>query len=172
MIYLGIDPGVSGGMAALLPNGSAVTTKTQDSEYATWEWLEVFRLEPRRLCIELVSGWVGGVEGKTKGGEDIKHSGQPGSAMFVFGQSYGFLRGIIVASGLREGVEWAAVRPNTWQRALHIEPKRKDESGADHKRKLKAVAQDLYPEVKVTLATCDALLIATYCMLKETGQLE
>ena len=47
----------------------------------------------------------------------------------------------------------------------------KTESKTEWKNRLKGMAQQLYPDLKVTLATADALLIATYCKRKHEGTL-
>ena len=79
---------------------------------------------------------------------------QPGSRMFVFGRSLGQLEGILVALGFRI----IRVRPQKWQGELGVKS-RKGESRPDHKRRMRKMALDLFPHLKPTLDTCDALLI-------------
>lgn len=168
--YLGIDPGVSGGLVAILPDGKIVSTKMLETEWAILDWLTPHDNEGhiRRVAvIEKVQGWIGGA--KKKDGKEAESQGQPGSAMFTFGQSYGTLRMALVATGLLEGADWWAVPPMTWQRGLGIEAI-EGESRPDHKKRLKAIAQNLYQDLKVTGWMADALLMATYCMLKHRGE--
>jgi hypothetical protein len=80
--------------------------------------------------------------------------GQPGSAMFRFGENFGAVLGAAIAHGYR--VE--RVTPQKWMKA-HGMGTRGSLSKADWKRKLKSKAQELYPQLKVTLETADALLI-------------
>ena len=77
---------------------------------------------------------------------------QPGSAMFNFGEGFGFLRGVLM--GL--GIPLRMVRPQEWQKQLCLGAPA-DKSA--RKRALKSKAQELYPGLKPTLKTCDALLI-------------
>ena len=95
---------------------------------------------PRVAVLESVGGFTG--------------SPQPGSRMFVFGQGYGQLEGILVALGY----QIIRVRPQAWQGALSLKS-RKGEAKPDHKRRMRAKALDLFPQLKPTLDQADALLI-------------
>ena len=97
-----------------------------------------------RMLIEDVAGYAGG-------------PGQPGSAMFKFGRNLGVIQGI--AAALRFRVEM--VRPQKWQTALGLGNSR-GMTKTEWKNKLKAKAQQLYPNIPVTLQTADALLILEY----------
>jgi hypothetical protein len=79
------------------------------------------------------------------------------SSTFTFGRNYGFLRGILVGIG----IPFDDVRPVSWQRAVGI-AKVKDEKPDEKKRRHKAKAQQFWPQLKVTLDTCDSLLICEY----------
>jgi hypothetical protein len=157
--FLGIDPGASGGLAYVTTACparavSAATLTLQE----TWEWLQAAAAVcngPAFAVLEKVGGYV------------AREGPQPGSAMFNFGASYGGLRAFLVAAA----VPFEEITPQVWQRKLGVTPRAKDEPKAVFKRRLKERAQSLYPDLKVTLATCDALLIATYCMRKHTGTL-
>jgi hypothetical protein len=88
--------------------------------------------------------------------------------MFSFGDSVGFIRGILTASG----VPFEQKVPRVWQKALGIAPRLierdatkkiiKEESKTDFKRRLKEKAEQLFPTVKVTLDVADSLLIAEF----------
>jgi hypothetical protein len=78
------------------------------------------------------------------------------------------------------GIPFEPIRPQAWQKALGITPRKKTESKPDFKNRLRAKAQQLYPSLPLwsepkskgkQLALCDALLIATYCKRKYLGQL-
>lgn len=77
------------------------------------------------------------------------------SSTFTFGRGYGFLLGVLMSHGFR--IE--TVTPQRWQKAYGIG---KSASKTEHKNKLKAKAQQLYPGAKVTLKTADALLLLDY----------
>jgi len=73
------------------------------------------------------------------------------SSTFKFGQSYGFLRGVLIASEIR----FVEVRPQEWQKAMGC-------LSRGDKNVTKAKAQQLWPAQKITHATADALLLAEY----------
>ena len=66
------------------------------------------------------------------------------------------------------------MRPQAWQRSLGLTKIRDDriwemsDAGASGrwKNRLKSRAQELFPDIKVTLRTSDALLLAHYCKEK------
>lgn len=155
-IYIGVDPGASGGMAVLRESG-AEAVAMPDTEFDIWDWFSTLRLTGDDIpfaVIEKVGGFIQG-------------SPQPGSAMFKFGASYGGLRMALVAAG----IPFEEVTPQAWQKALGIAKRKSNESKSQFKNRLKARAQQLFPDYKITLATCDALLLAEYCRRKRTGTL-
>lgn len=94
------------------------------------------------VCIlELVGGFIG--------------KAQPGSAMFKFGENYGFLKGCIQALGIRLEL----VRPQVWQKSFGLGTAANCASKSVWKNKLKAEAQRRFPDLRVTHKTADALLI-------------
>ena len=146
---LAIDPGVHGALATYewvdddaawkvdKLAGSPQELFWQCSKYkVTAEGLSA----PPVAVIEDVGGFIG--------------IPQPGSRMFTFGRSYGQLEGVLVSLGFRIH----RVRPQKWQGELGVKS-RKDESKPDHKRRMRKMALDLFPHLKPTLDTCDALLI-------------
>ena len=60
------------------------------------------------------------------------------------------------------GLSFDEVTPQAWQKFLGISPRKKTETKVQHKNKLKAKAQQLFPNIKVTLANADALCLAEY----------
>lgn len=143
MSYLGIDPGVSGGLA-LVSNGAAEAVKMPATEADCLQWLEERRAKVTHALIEKVHS----------------RPGQGVSSTFKFGKNYGLLRGLLVA--LR--IPFEEVAPGKWQRALGCL------SGGD-KNVTKAKAQQLFPALRVTHATADALLIAEHCRRTRGGGL-
>lgn len=83
------------------------------------------------------------------------------TSAFTFGKGYGFLLGMLAASGL----SYELVTPQVWERKLGCLSK-------GNKKITRAKAQQLYNgQTKVTHGNADALLIATYCSRKERGLL-
>ena len=73
------------------------------------------------------------------------------ASSFKFGLNYGFLRGMLCAHRFR----FTEITSHKWQRKLECLTK-------GDKNISKRRAQQLFPELKITHATADALLIAEY----------
>lgn len=146
-LIIGIDPGASGGFAEIWPDGRIDCFPMFD-EPDMRDYLKQIAVHPDlgienvAVYLEQVGGYVGG-------------DGQPGSSMFKFGSGYGFIRGLLCANHLATTL----VVPQRWQRNI---PGLKGLKGDPRKRALKNHCARQFPNVKVTLSTCDALLIAAY----------
>lgn len=140
---IAIDPGASGGLAWRAET-KASAIKMPETEGDIIGFLRGFNHNDTCVFLEEVGGYIG--------------KAQPGSAMFTFGRNTGFLIGAIMALGFRLEM----VRPQTWQKKLGIGTSRTCASKTEWKNKLKALAQRKFPQVNVTLATADALLILDY----------
>lgn len=141
--FLGIDPGASGGLAALGKHGDYCPMPKTEPD--TWSWFAQWTDQRVVACIERVGGFIAG-------------NPTPGSAMFNFGWSYGGLRMALIAAS----IPFQVVQPKAWQKFIGM-VKNKGESQSSWKGRLKGRAQEMFPRVKVTLQTADALLIAHYC---------
>ncbi len=158
MLIIGIDPGASGGLAFLF-NGGAVAYPAPETDR---DFLDTLREGSRRgwkapdafAAVELVTGYVG-------------DGGNPGSAMFKFGTKVGAAHMALTALG----IPFELVAPRRWQKGVGVAPRGAGETKGEFKRRLRAQAQRLFPNVKVTLATADALLIAEWCRRKRAGEL-
>ena len=145
-VVIAIDPGVSGGVA-VAAFGKTVCHAMPATEGDRLELIrDVFRTAEVEgascVCVlEEVNGFVG--------------KAQPGSAMFKFGEGYGFLKGIVQTLGIR----LVLVRPQVWQKVFGIGTAARCASKTEWKNKLKAEAQRRFPNLGVTLQTADALLI-------------
>lgn len=149
LIYLGLDPGASGGIARLCGSTLNVTAMPK-TEADIWTWTKGSIL-PIFAVLEANTGYVGGI-------------GNPGSAMFKFGVNHGLLEMALVAAG----IPYRKISPAVWQKGLGIPTRKKGKAGeskTQFKNRLKARAQQLYPGAEVTLATADAILIARYCQI-------
>lgn len=151
MILTGIlawDPGGSGGACF----ASADCWRTHAMPDNPHEVADLFRSYydlVQVVAIERVGGYVGKM--------------QTGSSMFRFGHNAGVLFGCAAMSGKR--VEFPT--PQTWQGALGCGSRATyggtDDSG-EWKRHLKGIAARLHPELKPTLKTADAILIAEWAV--------
>jgi len=82
-----------------------------------------------------------------------KYAGKNASAMMKLSTRYGECRGILAALGIRV----YELRPQDWQKVLSLG--NRATYGTRWKAHLKERAQALFPHLKVTLKTADALLI-------------
>lgn len=142
MHFIGIDPGVSGGIAKITDERVIFACPTPDRHE------DILRLLYRSK------------DGIPMFGA-IEHVwSQPGwghSASFRFGVSFGTLR---MALSARE-ISHTLVLPRTWQNALGVKYPPKVTSTVK-KNITKARAQELFPATRVTHAIADALLLAEY----------
>lgn len=144
MIVLGIDPGASGGLAVARSSLDVLqAAKMPETDGDLWAWVHGARKcwEPDLCILEKVHSMPG----------------QGVSSSFKFGQSYGSLRMAVIAAG----IPLEEVTPRKWQPAIGVRPI-KGETKTAHKNRLKARAQELFPGLKITHATADALLLAVY----------
>lgn len=149
-----IDPGQSGGVAVrqfgrTFCHAMPGTPGDVVELFASLQSAAAVEAEEMVCVIEEVSGFAG--------------KAQPGSAMFTFGEQYGFVQGVVQALGIR----LVRVRPQVWQKAFALGTASRCASKTEWKNKLKAEAQRRFPQIKVTLKTADALLILDYAMRGE-----
>lgn len=136
---IAIDPGASGALA--FSHGLSVVV------HLTKNTPQLDAVEDALTGADQVVAYVEQVGG---------HIGkpQPGSAMFRFGQSFGYWLGLLAALHVRT----VLVRPQVWQKGLTGSTLK----GPDRKRALRDEAARRFPQVKVTLDNCDALLLLDY----------
>ena len=138
-----IDVGKSGGIAWHFED-AVVCEKMPASESGVLELLLDMKSlhqhgttdtrKPPVVYIEKVSGFIG-------------HA-HPGSRMFSFGEGYGFLKGVLMATGWKI----ILVTPQVWMKSLGLCNSQKLPPNK-WKNKLKDEACRLYPDQKPTLAT-------------------
>ena len=136
-VFIGIDPGVGGGIAVLDETGGILSmTKMPETDC---DVLDAIR-----------QGAIHGTPAATI--EFVRSSPQMGvRSAWTFGVGYGRLRMALIASE----VPFEEVTPRKWQTAMRCL------TGGD-KNVSKARAQELFPGTKVTHNIADALLIAEY----------
>jgi crossover junction endodeoxyribonuclease RuvC len=150
---IAIDPGLSGGLAVArfgktecypMPETQGDLIGLLREIKATHD-LECVPKTGEVVCVlEEVNGFAG--------------KAQPGSAMFRFGENFGFIKGVVQALGMK----LVLVRPQVWQSAFSLGTASRCASKSEWKNKLKAEAQRRFPNLKVTLKTADALLLREY----------
>lgn len=154
ILYVGSDPGSSGAAAVLRENGSIYSVCRYEKSTLP-DIAEYFRsLADSDLCV--MTEQVG------------SRPGQGVRSMFTFGRNMGHIEGILTALQ----IPYDMVTPQVWQRRLGIQPKAKEETKEQHKKKVRQFAQQRrWPKYNVTADIADALLIADYCRRLDQGKL-
>lgn len=184
-LYVGIDPGRNGGIAVLTAVGTvAWTAKLPGDKTAL---LAIVRdlhdgspSSVTHVALEKVGGYV---QRKGDNGDVAR-----GSHMFVFGKGVGWIEMALEACGLA----FREITPQQWQKGLGIPPRKKHdkvrsrtltkgrrkgtvvqekwggETDREFKARLRAVAEKLFPGVKLTNATSDAILLAEFMRRSES----
>ena len=147
VLYVGIDPGASGGWAALWGDGKIHHVgKLKDAK----TFISACR-SSLDMQIVLEKVWATPQMGVT--------------SSFSFGYNFGWLAGVIDACGRG----YQEVTSMKWQRELGlIQSGRHIGQNDDKKARNKALAEELFPGQRITHATADALLIAEYCRRSHT----
>jgi len=143
---IGIDPGKNGGIA-WIRDGKPCVEKMPETLRDLWE------------VFTSILGGMDYPESVVAYLEQVHSSPQMGvKSAFTFGQGMGHLEMALTAAG----IPFARVRPQAWQKAMGCL------TGGD-KNISKRRAQELFPPLKITHATADALLIAEYGRRLERG---
>ena len=165
---IGIDPGKNGGIVMLNQDGNVINVeKMPETPKDLYDHLVALvahaasmasQMEEPRVVVYIEK--VGGIPG------------QGASSAFSFGKGCGHLEMALLALKLSTN----EVTPQKWQKGYQVGSSSITKSTAaekkEHKLKLKAKAQSLFPSLgkKITNATCDALLIAEYGRKIEVGK--
>lgn len=166
MFIIGIDPGKNGGIVMLDESGEVHSlVKMPETPRDIYEHLTGLVSHSAsygsQMCEPVVKVYIEKVGGIP---------GQGASSAFSFGVSCGHLEMALLALKLRTNY----VTPQKWQKMYQVGSSSITKSTAAekkaHKLKLKAKAQLLFPDRKVTSANCDALLIAEYGRKQEVGK--
>ena len=158
---LGFDPGASGGVA-ILGELDPVVFPMPETHRDLWELVRTYGPTVRHAkdvfaFVEQVGGFMGRAAGE-------KGSANRASAhtMFRFGYGAGMIEAFLIAAD----IPYELVPPQRWQKggpdSLGISPRKNGEGKTAWKGRLRSHAQRLFPGLRVTSATADALLIAEW----------
>jgi hypothetical protein len=145
--FIGIDPGKSGGIAILRSYTKRIELyRMPATEADLYEALDVDKSmgDQPTAVVELINPSIYGTSKSSNS------------------KLYGNYMSIRMALTALH-IPFTAVTAQKWHRSLGIAPRKKTETQTQWKSRLKAKAQQLFPQETVTLATADALLIACYC---------
>ena len=155
MTVLGIDPGKSGALAWMSPENRLGQTEgvVRRSKLTDADWIHAIATHAKGSDLVVI--------------ERTASSPQMGvKSAHTFGEERGMIRCACLLSGTR----LIEVTPAKWQRAIGI-PAIKKEPQPQHKRRLKQKAQELFPGMKITNDTADALLLGFYALTIELPRL-
>lgn len=96
--YIGVDPGKSGALAVIYPNGAVETQPFDAISYV--DVLNGFKNTDVVCCLEKVSAMPG----------------QGVVSMFNFGHNFGFIEGVLQANG----ISYQLVPPQTWKKEFSL----------------------------------------------------
>ena len=145
MVYVGIDPGINGGICLIFPDSKIHHIEIHKCPATIRDMADILDdwIDPSatvRAVIEKVHAFPG----------------QGVTSTFNFGKNFGIWLGIL--NGLR--IPYVEVSPQKWMKVYGSMPKDKK----DRKNHLKGLAQSLYPQEKITLKTADAVLLAHFSL--------
>ena len=146
---LGIDPGTKGGLAVLESDGTPLLVTPFYPEMTEMDLADAIYVGMLKVSDVIFVEKVQYI-GKRRDGR----KGDGGQGAFTFGRVSGLISGVILARGIKPRY----VQPMTWQGRLGC-------ATGGNKNISKAKAIELFPGVKVTHYTADALLIARYGQL-------
>lgn len=163
-VYIGIDPGLSGAIAAVDGRGMVLLVDDLPTITSSGKKKEIHLPEAAKMVIGLMEGAsqvFGAVE---------KVGARPGQgvvSMFRFGVAAGQMHGIL--TGLK--IPIILVRPQIWQKEFL-----RFTDGPDNKAKSVLAASYRWPDVdlprKKDHGKAEALLIAEFCRKYHQGKLE
>ncbi len=146
-VFLGVDPGQSGGVAVVNLDGKVIEVFSMPkTERDISDRISTFRGHAHMAVIEKVHAMPK----------------QGVSSSFKFGMSYGGLRMALIA----HRIPFEAVSPGVWQREMGCLMSGRtgpSDNKTAKKNHTKARAQEMFPNCRITHAVADALLIAEYC---------
>lgn len=150
-LFLGGDPGWSGCFVLVDRSGKFIDQIRMDETLLDiGKKLRSYRKQISFAVIEQVQGGIFtkgprcNVCGKPKFQQGVQSA-------FKFGDSFGFMRGMVTVCNIRHEYK----RPADWQKAMKCRTK-------GDKNVSKAAAQSIFPDVKVIHRNADAMLIAEY----------
>jgi len=146
-IYLGVDPGATGGICYVQGICIVKYTLANRTERDVLDFLEGLPDWNISAAIEYINPSIFGADK---------------SACSKLYGSFKALRMALTATK----IPFHEVKPSVWQRAVGVSPRPPRMTQSRWKARLRTRAQEIYPREKITLAVSDALLIATYLKQK------
>lgn len=169
--FLGIDPGVIGGITALFPDGGLQFVFFGKNNIGqVWGWLKKFGL-PQVRKMDYVHNTYAVIEEITPRPTRFFQKGQGWKSSILKStcEIYGSYRELL-ALLMAAGIPYQTAVPQRWQKDLGVPKKQKEWSDSQWKNVLKNHALKLFPQEKFTLAQADSVLLAYYSKLRWAGK--
>lgn len=148
IVIIGIDSGANGGIAIMCGGISPLAFAPKNAQEIA-QALRIAKDYAERKGLPIIA-FFETLTGYQKGRP------MPSQRAFTMGKFYGMIIGSLVSLN----IQFRDVRPQEWQDSY---PDCKDsKSYPNHKKLLREKAKSLYPRIKVTSKTADAILIARY----------
>lgn len=160
--YLGADPGETGGIAVITSDGSWVFCEKMPT--TAKRLLDMLRNVVSELPIAAAA--IERIDPRPTGYKDKSGKWMQSilrSTCIIYGDFLQLHMGLLAVD-----IEPEIVGPKEWQKEFGMK-REKGQTKTAYKRDLKELAQFLFDDVQVTLATADSLLIAEYCRRKDLG---
>ncbi len=146
---LGIDPGAHGGFCFRDTSHEQYADVYAFNKLTPHDIAGIIQNEKEicKICGMQIKAYIEEVHSMPRDGK---------ASAFSFGKNFGMWLGILTALG----IPYEEVLPAKWQAGLKLRVRGMDYR--DKKKALKEIAQKKFPELNLTLDTCDAVLIAEY----------
>lgn len=141
--YVAIDPGISGGIAWSV-RGRDYCCNMPSTTVEFIALFETFKKDAKRSEVD-IEVFLEKVHARPGNGS---------ASSWKFAQHFGEIRGVLLAKEIR----FIEETPSKWMKHFGMK-KSKQETDTQWKNRLKALAKQYYPELKVTLKTSDAILM-------------
>ncbi len=150
-IYIGIDPGASGGIAAIRHDGIGVWADAWKWEDCYEAHMTLHRIINKGIKKRSAEAWLENVHAFPTDGR---------SSAFKFGMNFGMWRGLLEANMIK----YTLVTPQLWMNEYLDDGEKLPKIKKEKKQQLKEwsieIAKKLQYDKRVTLKTADAILIA------------
>ena len=161
-MLIAIDPGSSGAIVCKT-DGKIYTWKMPETPKDLWDLILTLKTDDAFCWMENVGFYV---------------SGDSATAAVKFSNHCGHIEMVLIASGIKHDKvnaqkwqHWLIGKPNYPKISKEVSAKERTKILAkrkqERKNKIKVKMQSLYPELKITLATSDALGMLTWALNQE-----
>lgn len=161
MNYIGIDPGIHGGLASIFNSGFTHAYKFCDKDMRIlWNTISYYSLVPEaEITVYIEEQLPRPTTWTDKETNEVKSSVLR-STCILYGEYCKMLAWLTAG-----GMKYTIVQPKVWQKGYNLS-REKGERELHWKNRLVAKAKEVFPNIRVTHYVADALLIANFAKMK------